>query len=127
MLNFKTVDNIKIWSGKMKKENVLEQRRKRVVYCFTLVEIINGLNKLKKEYKVDYSINANEKWFILELNNGDKMTYISLDILTIKEKIKSYLIKKYKIEMENFDIALLKSQNEFSKATDKEILSYFKK
>lgn len=61
MLNFKTVDNIKIWSGKMKKENVLEQRRKRVVYCFTLVEIINGLNKLKKEYKVDYSINANEK------------------------------------------------------------------
>ena len=126
MLNFKTVDNIKIWSGKMKKENVLEQRRK-VVYCFTLVEIINGLNKLKKEYKVDYSINANEKWFILELDNGDKMTYISLDILTIKEKIKSYLIKKYKIEMENFDIALLKSQNEFSKATDKEILSYFKK
>lgn len=127
MLNFKTVDNIKIWSGKMKKENVLEQRRKRVVYCFTLVEIINGLNKLKKEYKVDYSINANEKWFILELDNGDKMTYISLDILTIKEKIKSYLIKKYKIEMENFDIAFLKSQNEFSKATDKEILSYFKK
>lgn len=51
----------------MKKENGLEQRRKRVVYCFTLVEIINGLNKLKKEYKVDYSINANEKWFILEL------------------------------------------------------------
>lgn len=111
----------------MKKENGLEQRRKRVVYCFTLVEIINGLNKLKKEYKVDYSINANEKWFILELSNGDKMTYISLDILTIKEKIKSYLIKKYKIEMENFDIALLKSQNEFSKATDKEILSYLKK
>ena len=111
----------------MKKENGLEQRRKRVVYYFTLVEIINGLNKLKKEYKVDYSINANEKWFILELSNGDKMTYISLDILTIKEKIKSYLIKKYKIEMENFDIALLKSQNEFSKATDKEILSYFKK
>lgn len=93
----------------MKKESVLEQRRKRMVYCFVLSEIINGLNKLKEEYKVDYTINAKESWFILELSNGDKMTYISLDIFTIKEKIKSYLIKKYRIEMENFDIALFKS------------------
>lgn len=111
----------------MKKESVLEQRRKRMVYCFVLSEIINGLNKLKEEYKVDYTINAKESWFILELSNGDKMTYISLDIFTIKEKIKSYLIKKYKVEMENFDIALLKAEDEFSKATDEEILSYFKK
>ena len=55
------------------------------------------------------------------------MTYISLDIFTIKEKIKSYLIKKYKIEMENFDIALLKAEDEFSKATDEEVLSYLRK
>ena len=111
----------------MKKESVLEQRRKRMVYCFVLSEIINGLNKLKEEYKVDYNINAKETWFVLEVSNGDKMTYISLDIFTIKEKIKSYLIKKYKIEMENFDIALLKVEDEFSKATDEEILSYLKK
>lgn len=111
----------------MKKESVLEQRRKRMVYCFVLSEIINGLNKLKEEYKVDYNINAKETWFVLELSNDDKMTYISLDIFTIKEKIKSYLIKKYKIEMENFDIALLKVEDEFSKATDEEILSYLKK
>lgn len=111
----------------MKKGSVLEQRRKRMIYCFVLSEIINGLNKLKEEYKVDYTINSKKNWFILELSNGDKMTYISLDIFTIKEKIKSYLIKKYKIEMENLDIALLKVKNEFSKATDEEILSYFKK
>ena len=73
----------------MKKESVLEQRRKRMVYCFVLSEIINGLNKLKEEYKVDYNINAKETWFVLELSNGDKMTYISLDIFTIKEKIKN--------------------------------------
>jgi hypothetical protein len=111
----------------MKKETVLEQKRKRKVYCFVLSEIINGLNKLKEEYKVDYNINAKESWFILELSNGDKMTYISLDIFTIKEKIKSYLIKKYKIEMKNFDIALLKAEDEFSKATDEEVLSYLSK
>ena len=111
----------------MKKESVLEQSRKRMVYCFILSEIINGLNKLKEEYNVNYNINAKETWFVLELSNGDKMTYISLDIFTIKEKIKSYLIKKYKIEMENFDIALLKVEDEFSKATDEEILSYLKK
>lgn len=111
----------------MKKETVLEQKRKRKVYCFVLSEIINGLNKLKEEYKVDYNINAKENWFILELSNGDKMTYISLDIFTIKEKIKSYLIKKYKVEMENFDIALLKAEDEFSKATDEEVLSYLSK
>ena len=111
----------------MKKETVLEQKRKRKVYCFVLSEIINGLNKLKDKYNVDYNINAKESWFILELSNGDKMTYISLDIFTIKEKIKSYLIKKYKIEMENFDIALLKAEDEFSKATDEEVLSYLSK
>lgn len=111
----------------MKKATVLEQKRKRKIYCFVLSEIINGLNKLKEEYKVDYTINAKESWFILELSNGDKMTYISLDIFTIKEKIKSYLIKKYKIEMENFDIALLKAEDEFSKATDEEVLSYLRK
>lgn len=111
----------------MKKETVLEQKRKRKIYCFVLSEIINGLNKLKEEYKVDYTINAKESWFILELSNGDKMNYISLDIFTIKEKIKSYLIKKYKVEMENFDIALLKAEDEFSKVTDEEVLSYLSK
>lgn len=38
----------------MKKETVLEQKRKRKVYCFVLSEIINGiingLNKLKDKY-----------------------------------------------------------------------------
>lgn len=29
--------------------------------------------------------------------------------------------------MENFDIALLKAEDEFSKATDEEVLSYLKK
>lgn len=29
--------------------------------------------------------------------------------------------------MENFDIALLKAEDEFSKATDEEILSYLRK
>lgn len=44
----------------MKKETVLEQKRKRKVYCFVLSEIINGLNKLKDKYNVDYNINAKE-------------------------------------------------------------------
>ena len=108
-------------------ENVLDKKRKRKVYGFIFAEILNGLDELKKEYKVDYKINANESWFILKLSNGDRMTYISLDIFTIKEKIKSYLLKKYKIEMENLDIELLKAEEEFSKATDEEVLSYFKK
>ena len=34
----------------MKEETVLEQKRKRKIYCFVLSEIINGLNKLKEEY-----------------------------------------------------------------------------
>lgn len=108
-------------------EKVLDKKRKRKVYGFIFAEILNGLDELKKEYKVDYKINANESWFILKLSNGDRMTYISLDIFTIKEKIKSYLLKKYKIEMENLDIELLKAEEEFSKATDEEVLSYFKK
>ena len=108
-------------------EKVLDKKRKRKVYGFIFAEILNGLDELKKEYKVDYKINANESWFILKLSNGDRMTYISLDIFTIKEKIKSYLLKKYKIEMENLDIELLKAEEEFSKATDEEFLSYFKK
>ena len=108
-------------------EKILDKKRKRKVYGFIFAEILNGLDELKKEYKVDYKINANESWFILKLSNGDKMTYISLDIFTIKEKIKSYLLKKYKIEMENLDIELLKAEEEFSKATDEEVLSYFKK
>lgn len=108
-------------------EKVLDKKRKRKVYGFIFAEILNGLDELKKEYKVDYKINAKESWFILKLSNGDKMTYISLDIFTIKEKIKSYLLKKYKIEMENLDIELLKAEEEFSKATDEEVLSYFKK
>lgn len=36
----------------MKKESVLEQRRKRMVYCFVLSEIINGLNKKRKNKKL---------------------------------------------------------------------------
>ena len=108
-------------------EKILETKRKRKVYNFILGEIIKGLNELKDKYNVDYNINTKKSWFILELSNGDKMTYISLNIFTIKEKIKSYLIKKYRIEMEDFNIALLKTEDEFSKATDEEILSYFKK
>lgn len=36
----------------MKKETVLEQKRKRKIYCFVLSEIINGLNKLKDKYSL---------------------------------------------------------------------------
>jgi hypothetical protein len=54
------------------------------------------------------------------------MTYISLDIFTIKEKIKSYLLKKYKIEMENLDIELLKAEDEFSMLNYNEIEKYLK-
>ena len=107
-------------------EKVLDKKRKRKVYYFVLGEILNGLNELQKEYKVDYNINAKESWFILELSNGDKMTYISLDIFTIKEKIKSYLLKKYKIKMQNSDIEFLKAEEEFAKATDEEVLSYLR-
>lgn len=107
-------------------EKVLDKKRKRKVYYFVLGEILNGLNELQKEYKVDYKINAKESWFILELSNGDKMTYISLDIFTIKEKIKSYLLKKYKIEMENLDIELLKAEDEFSMLNYNEIEKYLK-
>lgn len=107
-------------------EKVLDKKRKRKVYYFVLGEILNGLNELQKEYKVDYKINANESWFILELSNGDKMTYISLDIFKIKEKIKSYLLKKYKIEMENLDIEILKAEDEFSMLSYNEIEKYLK-
>lgn len=105
-------------------EKVLDKKRKRKVYYFVLGEILNGLNELQKEYKVDYKINAKESWFILELSNGDKMTYISLDIFTIKEKIKSYLLKKYKIEMKNLDIEILKAEDEFSMLNYNEIEKY---
>lgn len=107
-------------------EKILDKKRKRKVYGFIFTEILNGLDELKKEYKVDYKINANESWFILKLSNGDKMTYISLDIFTIKEKIKSYLLKKYKIEMENLDIELLKAEDEFSMLNYNEIEKYLK-
>ena len=102
-------------------EKVLDKKRKRKVYYFVLGEILNGLNELQRECKVDYNINAKESWFILELSNGDKMTYISLDIFTIKEKIKSYLLKKYKIEMKNSDIEVLKAEDEFSMLNYNEI------
>lgn len=107
-------------------EKVLDKKRKRKVYYFVLGEILNGLNELQRECKVDYNINAKESWFILELSNGDKMTYISLDIFTIKEKIKSYLLKKYKIEMKNSDIEVLKAEDEFSMLNYNEIEKYFK-
>ena len=107
-------------------EKVLDKKRKRKVYYFVLGEILNGLNELQKEYKVDYKINANESWFILELSNRDKMTYISLDIFKIKEKIKSYLLKKYKIERENLDIEILKAEDEFSMLSYNEIEKYLK-
>lgn len=107
-------------------EKVLDKKRKRKVYYFVLGKILNGLNELQRECKVDYNINAKESWFILELSNGDKMTYISLDIFTIKEKIKSYLLKKYKIEMKNSDIEVLKAEDEFSMLNYNEIEKYFK-
>jgi hypothetical protein len=107
-------------------EKVLDKKRKRKVYYFVLGEILNGLNELQRECKVDYNINAKESWFILELSNGDKMTYISLDIFKIKEKIKSYLLKKYKIEMENLDIEILKAEDEFSMLSYNEIEKYLK-
>ena len=107
-------------------EKVLDKKRKRKVYYFVLGEILNGLNELQRECKVDYNINAKESWFILELSNGDKMTYISLDIFTIKEKIKSYLLKKYKIEMKNSDIEVLKAEDEFSMLNYNEIEKYLK-
>ena len=105
-------------------EKILDKKRKRKVYYFVLGEILNGLNELQRECKVDYNINAKESWFVLELSNGDKMTYISLDIFTIKEKIKSYLLKKYKIEMKNLDIEILKAEDEFSMLNYNEIEKY---
>ena len=38
-----------------------------------------------------------------------------------------YYFLECKIEMENFDISLLKAEDEFSKATDEEVLSYLRK
>ena len=105
-------------------EKILDKKRKRKVYYFVLGEILNGLNELQRECKVDYNINAKESWFVLELSNGDKMTYISLDIFTIKEKIKNYLLKKYKIEMKNLDIEILKAEDEFSMLNYNEIEKY---
>lgn len=107
-------------------EKVLDKKRKRKVYGFIFAEILKGLDKLQEEHKIDYKINANESWFILELSNGDKMTYISLDIFKIKEKIKSYLLKKYKIKMENLDIEILKAEDEFSMLSYNEIEKYLK-
>ena len=69
---------------------------------YILFEIIKGLKLLKKKYKVSSKIRITECFFKLKLSNGDTMTYISLDLYDISEKIKKYLEKKYNIMAEEY-------------------------
>lgn len=90
-----------------------------------LREIIDGFLKLKKKHNVFFKIIITNYFVRISLSNGDKMTYISLEMNDIREKIKRYLLKKYKIELKNFNFQYLnldKYKNDilFKENADKE-------
>ena len=70
------------------------------MYACVLLEILQNLDLLKKEYKISCKIRIREYCFRIKLSNGDTMTYISLNLVDINEKIKKYLIKKYNLTIE---------------------------
>ena len=72
-----------------------------------LREIIDGFLELKKKHNVFFKIIITNYFVRINLSNGDKMTYISLEMNDIREKIKRYLLKKYKIELKNFNFEYL--------------------
>ena len=72
-----------------------------------LREIIDGFLVLKKKHNVFFKIIITNYFVRISLSNGDKMTYISLEMNDIREKIKRYLLKKYKIELKNFNFQYL--------------------
>ena len=72
-----------------------------------LREIIDGFLELKKKHNVFFKIIITNYFVRISLSNGDKMTYISLEMNDIREKIKRYLLKKYKLELNNFSFHYL--------------------
>ena len=53
-----------------------------------LREIVDGFLELKKKHNVFFKIIITNYFVRISLSNGDKMTYISLEMNDIKEKIK---------------------------------------
>ena len=79
----------------------------KLAFECVLREIIDGFLELKKKHNVFFKIIITNYFVRINLSNGDKMTYISLEMNDIKEKIKRYLLKKYKIELKNFNFEYL--------------------
>lgn len=75
----------------------------KLAFECVLREIIDGFLELKKKHNVFFKIIITNYFVRINLSNGDKMTYISLEMNDIREKIKRYLFKKYKIELKNFN------------------------
>ena len=79
----------------------------KLAFECVLREIIDGFLELKKKHNVFFKIIITNYFVRINLSNGDKMTYISLEMNDIREKIKRYLLKKYKIELKNFNFEYL--------------------
>lgn len=109
----------------MLKSKIEISRDKLAGRCL-LSEILKGLIELESKEKVGYDIEMTDYYFKLELSNGDKMTYINLNLYDIRDKIKSYLYKKYNIEMLDRTEDFLKVKDEFSGVPDEKILEYKK-
>ena len=66
----------------------------KLAFECVLREIIDGFLELKKKHNVFFKIIITNYFVRINLSNGDKMTYISLEMNDIREKIKRYLFKK---------------------------------
>ena len=107
-------------------EKKIEISRSKLAGRCLLSEILKGLIQLENQENVDYDIEMTNYYFKLKLSNGDKMTYINLNLYDIRDKIKSYLYKKYNIEMLDRTEDFLKVREEFSDVPDEKILEYKK-
>lgn len=107
-------------------EKKIEISRSKLAGRCLLSEILKGLIQLENQENVDYDIEMTNYYFKLKLSNGDKMTYINLNLYDIRDKIKSYLYKKYNIEILDRTEDFLKVREEFSDVPDEKILEYKK-
>ena len=92
----------------------------KLAFECVLREIIDGFLELKKKHNVFFKIIITNYFVKINLSNGDKMTYISLEMNDIREKIKRYLETTESVEIKE----VFEDLRNYIKEKDKQIKDF---